>query len=95
LQDAGFGTREPSEDKQVLEPDVILAPLLAFDSSGFRLGYGGGFYDRTLEKLRQNKPVTVYGIAYAAQKMDHVIKGPYDQPLDGIVTELGVTLFTR
>ena len=93
LQDAGFGTREPTEDKQTLEPDVILAPLLAFDRRGFRLGYGGGFYDRTLEKLRQNKPVCVYGIAYAAQEMNHVIKGPYDEPLDGIITELGVTLF--
>jgi 5-formyltetrahydrofolate cyclo-ligase len=95
LQDAGFGTREPSDDKQILEPDMILAPLLAFDSSGFRLGYGGGFYDRTLEKLRLNKPVSVYGIAYSAQEMDQVIKGPYDQPLDGIVTELGVILFSR
>jgi 5-formyltetrahydrofolate cyclo-ligase len=95
LQDAGFGTREPCEDKPTLEPDVILAPLLAFDSRGFRLGYGGGFYDRTLEKLRKNKPVSVYGVAYAGQEMDQVIKGPYDEPLDGIVTELGITLFSR
>ena len=95
LQGADFGTREPSEDKHVLEPDVILAPLLAFDSSGFRLGYGGGFYDRTLEKLRQKKSVLAYGVAYAAQEMDQVIKGPYDQPLDGIVTELGGTYFSR
>ena len=93
LQNASFGTLEPSKDKTELEPDVILAPLLAFDSRGFRLGYGGGFYDRTLEKLRKKKQVSVYGIAYAAQEMDQVIKGPYDQPLDGIVTELGVTRF--
>lgn len=93
LQNASFGTLEPSKDKTELEPDVILAPLLAFDSRGFRLGYGGGFYDRTLEKLRKKKRVSVYGIAYAAQEMDQVIKGPYDQPLDGIVTELGVTRF--
>ncbi|MDC9720272.1 MAG: 5-formyltetrahydrofolate cyclo-ligase [Gammaproteobacteria bacterium] len=95
LQDAGFGTREPSKDKQILAPDVILAPLLAFDKSGYRLGYGGGFYDRTLEKLRKTKPVSVYGVAYAAQEMEHVIKGPYDQPLDGIITELNVTLFNH
>jgi 5-formyltetrahydrofolate cyclo-ligase len=67
--------------------------LLAFDGNGFRLGYGGGFYDRTIEKLRQNKPVLVYGIAYAAQVMPQVVKGPYDQPLDAIITELGVTSF--
>jgi 5-formyltetrahydrofolate cyclo-ligase len=93
LQEAGFGTCEPSDDKKTLEPDVILAPLLAFDDSGFRLGYGGGFYDRTLEKLRQNKPVLVCGIAYAAQAMPQICKGPYDQPLDAIVTELGITSF--
>ena len=93
LLGAKFGTCEPSEDKHILEPDVILAPLLAFDGNGFRLGYGGGFYDRTIEKLRQNKPVLVYGIAYAAQAMAQVVKGPYDQPLDAIVTELGVTSF--
>jgi|TARA_B110000114_G_scaffold23661_1_gene23019 5-formyltetrahydrofolate cyclo-ligase len=93
LQDAGFGTCEPKPDQPILEPDVILAPLLAFDDNGFRLGYGGGFYDRTIEKLRQNKPVLVCGIAYAAQAMQHIIKGPYDQPLDAIVTELGVTSF--
>ena len=93
LQNANFGTLEPSNDKIELEPDVILAPLLAFDSRGFRLGYGGGFYDRTLEELRKEKWVPVYGIAYAAQEMDQVIKGPYDQPLDGIVTESGVTIF--
>jgi len=95
LQDAGFGTREPTKDKQTLEPDVILTPLLAFDERGFRLGYGGGFYDRTLELLRKTKPVSVYGIAYAAQEMEEVIRGPHDQPLDGIVTELGVNSFSH
>ncbi|MCO4836468.1 MAG: 5-formyltetrahydrofolate cyclo-ligase [Oceanospirillaceae bacterium] len=95
LQDAGFGTREPTENKHILEPDVILAPLLAFDNRGFRLGYGGGFYDRTLELLRKTKPVSVYGIAYAAQEMHQVIKGPYDQPLNGIVTELGFRSFSQ
>ena len=93
LQDAQFGTYEPCEDKHALKPDVILAPLLAFDRHGYRLGYGGGFYDRTIEKLRQTKSVSVFGVAYAAQEMIQVIKGPYDQPLDAVVTELGVISF--
>jgi len=93
LQDAGFGTREPSADKTTYEPDIILAPLLAFDQHGFRLGYGGGFYDRTLERLRQHKQVSVYGIAYAAQEVDQVVRGQYDQPLDGIVTQQGIMTF--
>ena len=87
LDDAGFGTREPQPDKDALEPDVLFVPLLAFDRAGYRLGYGGGFYDRTLDKLRAVKPVTAIGIAYAAQEMDAVLRGPYDQPLDWIATE--------
>ncbi|WP_198946711.1 5-formyltetrahydrofolate cyclo-ligase [Kiloniella majae] len=87
LDDAGFGTKEPGADKEELEPDVLFVPLLAFDRAGYRLGYGGGFYDRTLDKLRAKKSVTAIGIAYAGQEMPAVIRGPYDQPLDYIVTE--------
>ncbi|MCZ4280819.1 5-formyltetrahydrofolate cyclo-ligase [Kiloniella laminariae] len=87
LVEAGFGTREPAQGKEELNPDVLFVPLLAFDRAGYRLGYGGGFYDRTLEKLRKFKKVTAIGIAYAAQEVDTVIRGPYDQPLDWIVTE--------
>ena len=93
LKEAGFGTKEPTDDKEALDPDVILAPLLAYDEEGYRLGYGGGFYDRTLEKLRQKKQVSVYGIAYAAQQMPQVVRGEYDQPLDGMVTEQGMISF--
>jgi 5-formyltetrahydrofolate cyclo-ligase len=87
LDDAGFGTKEPSADKEEMEPDVLFVPLLAFDRAGYRLGYGGGFYDRTLDKLRAKKSVTAIGIAYAGQEMPAVIRGPYDQPLNYIVTE--------
>jgi 5-formyltetrahydrofolate cyclo-ligase len=70
-------------------PDVLLVPMLAFDSGGYRLGYGGGFYDRTLERLRRDKPVIAVGIAYAGQEVHQVPRGPHDQPLDWILTEMG------
>jgi 5-formyltetrahydrofolate cyclo-ligase len=70
-----------------VSPDVLLVPMLAFDRKGFRLGYGGGFYDRTLAKLRKLKQVAAIGVAYAAQEMAEVPRGPHDQPLDWIMTE--------
>lgn len=77
----------PPEDAPEVLPDVLLVPLLAFDREGFRLGYGGGFYDRTLEKLRALKKVTAIGIAYAGQEMDTVPRDAFDQRLDWIMTE--------
>lgn len=68
-------------------PDVLLVPMLAFDRKGYRLGYGGGFYDRTLEKLRAQKTVTAIGVAYAAQMVDDVPTGVFDAPLDYVMTE--------
>ena len=68
-------------------PDVLLVPMLAFDRAGYRLGYGGGFYDRTLEKLRKLKRVAAIGVAYQAQMVDQVPIGPYDAPLDFVMTE--------
>ena len=79
----------PADDAVLVEPDVLLVPLLAFDAQGYRLGYGGGFYDRTLARLRAMKPVVAVGVAYAAQAMDAVPRGPFDQPVDWIVTEEG------
>ena len=77
----------PSEEAPVVQPDVLLVPLLAFDRNGFRLGYGGGFYDRTLAGLRALKPVTAIGIAYSAQEVAAVPHDGLDQPLDFIMTE--------
>ena len=68
-------------------PDVLLVPMLAFDRRGFRLGYGGGFYDRTLEKLRAVKKVVAIGVAYHAQLVDEVPIGLHDAPLDYVMTE--------
>jgi 5-formyltetrahydrofolate cyclo-ligase len=76
------GTREAA-------PDLILAPLLAFDRSGGRLGYGGGYYDRTLEALRTGPGVRVVGVAYEGQAVGAVPRDAHDQVLDAIVTEIG------
>ncbi|MEM7427436.1 MAG: 5-formyltetrahydrofolate cyclo-ligase [Pseudomonadota bacterium] len=84
-----WGIPIPPPAAQDVEPDVMLVPLLAFDRAGYRLGYGGGFYDRTIEKLRGQKPLITIGIAFAAQEVAQVIRGPYDQPLDWILTETG------
>ena len=68
-------------------PKVVIVPLVAFDRRGGRLGYGGGFYDRTLEGLRAEGPITAIGFAFAAQEADGLPLEPTDQPLDMIVTE--------
>ena len=73
-----------------VEPDVVLAPLLAFDRDGWRLGYGGGYYDRTLADLRARGEVTALGFAFAGQQVEAVPHGPDDARLDGIVTEAGL-----
>ncbi len=80
----------PVEDAPVVTPDILLVPLLAFDRAGYRLGYGGGFYDRTLADLKPRKTVVAIGVAYAAQEVDFVPRGPHDEPLDFIMTELEV-----
>jgi len=87
LETAGYGLLEPAAGVPEVEPDVLLVPLLAFDRAGFRLGYGAGFYDRTLDGLRRRRPVIAVGVGYAAQEMAAVPRDGYDQPLDWIVTE--------
>ena len=84
-----FGTQEPDEAADVLVPALVLVPLLAFDDAGWRIGYGGGFYDRTLEALRGSGSVTAIGVAFAGQQTASVPHGEHDQPLDGIITEAG------
>ncbi len=68
-------------------PDILLVPLLAFDDRGFRLGWGGGFYDRTLSRLRATEDVNAVGIAYQGQKVDSVPHSSNDEPLDRVVTD--------
>ena len=87
LEEGGFATRHPRRSQPEITPHVVLVPLLAFDVRGFRVGYGGGYYDRTLEALRRAGPVIAAGAAFAGQQMDDVPHGQYDQPLDWVVTE--------
>jgi 5-formyltetrahydrofolate cyclo-ligase len=83
-----FGVQVPAEGAWI-DPDVVIVPLLAFDRRGFRLGYGGGFYDRTLEALRARRPRLAIGFAFAAQEVPAVPVEPTDQRLDLILTERG------
>lgn len=76
-------------DGEILVPDLIVAPLVAFDRNLFRLGYGGGFYDRTLERLRASGPLHVLGFGYKAQCFEDLPLESTDQPLDAVVTEAG------
>ena len=87
-----FGARIPAEGAWT-QPEVLIVPLVAFDARGYRLGYGGGFYDRTLELLRGRRKTVAIGFAFSAQEMPEVPIEPTDQRLDAIVTEQGVRWF--
>ncbi len=78
----------PPETSPEVVPDVLLVPLLAFDPQGYRLGYGGGFYDRTLALLRARNPVVAIGIGFAGQAVDSVPHDGLDQRVDYVMTEL-------
>ena len=85
-----FNTMQPKPSCDEVTPNVILVPLLAFDNQKFRLGQGGGFYDRTLEQLKNsNGGVVSIGVAFAAQEVNAVPRDQYDERLDFIVTEDG------
>jgi 5-formyltetrahydrofolate cyclo-ligase len=85
-----LGIFEPASSAQGVEPDVLLVPLLAFDGKRNRLGYGGGYYDRTIKRIRAKKPLTTIGIAFSFQRAESIPVGANDVPLDKIVTETGV-----
>ncbi len=87
LEAGPFDTRQPGADQPEVRPNMLLVPLLAFDADGYRLGYGGGYYDRTLGVLRSSGSPVAVGAAFAGQQVDHVPRDGYDQPLDWIVTE--------
>ena len=87
-----FGALIPAEGAWV-EPEVLIVPLVGFDARGYRLGYGGGFYDRTLAGLRAKHQVVAIGFAFAAQELAQVPIDEYDARMDLMVTELGVRRF--
>ncbi len=82
-----WGIREPTPAAPEVFPDILIVPLLAFDRRGHRVGYGAGYYDMTLARLRDMKKVTAIGIAFAAQEIDAVPTTPRDAPLDLVLTE--------
>lgn len=86
LKQGPFGAMVPEAD-EFFEPEILIVPLVAFDRQGGRLGYGGGFYDRTLQMLRARRPTLAIGFAYGAQEAEALPLEPTDQPLDMIVTE--------
>lgn len=88
-----FGAKVPATGAW-LEPEVLIVPLIAFDRNGGRLGYGGGFYDRTLEVLRARRPTIAVGFAYAEQECEGLPLEATDQPLDVIVTERETLIFS-
>ena len=93
LRNAGFGLREPLADRPLIPPDILLIPLAAFDSTGFRIGYGGGYYDRTLALYRAERMVAAIGIAYDEQEVPSFMHSPHDQRLDYVITPAGVRIF--
>lgn len=89
MSPGAFGIHEPLEHWPRVRPDLLLVPLLAFDGRGHRLGYGGGFYDRTLALLN----IPAIGIAYAGQEVASLPDEPHDRTLDMILTEQGIRTF--
>lgn len=90
LKPNAYGIAEPLADAAELVPAAVLVPLLAFDANGHRLGYGGGYYDRTFEVLPR---VRIIGVAYSGQEMASVPREQHDHRLDLVVTENGVHVF--
>lgn len=95
LEPGPYGTVQPAAGADAVEPQLLLVPMLAFDRAGRRLGYGGGFYDRTLAALRGRHAVQAIGVAYAEQEVEAVPAGPEDARLDGVVTERAYLDFTE
>ncbi len=95
LEPGVFGTSHPGADAPVVTPEILLVPLLAFDDDGFRLGYGGGYYDRTLAGLRSKGRLETVGVGFSVQWTSRVPRNESDQPLDWVLTEDALTQVKR
>lgn len=94
LVEMGFGTFGPGADARVLDPAIMLVPLAAFDARGHRIGYGGGYYDRAIERLNEaGKPPHLIGIAFDCQEVECVPEEPHDVILAEVLTESGLRRF--
>lgn len=94
IVETGFGTTGPGEDAPVLDPDIMLVPLSAFDRTGHRIGYGAGYYDRAIERLRRKGHMPrLIGIAFDCQEVASVPAEPHDVALDALLTESGLRIF--
>jgi 5-formyltetrahydrofolate cyclo-ligase len=87
LVEVEFGLKQPAAGAPEVQPDLIFVPLVAFDRRGHRLGYGAGFYDRTLAGLRATGRATMIGIAYAVQELPEIPAEDHDQRLDYVLTD--------
>lgn len=95
LAEGAHGTKQPAPETPTIIPEVVLVPLLAFDAQGYRLGYGGGYYDRTIAHLRATapKPPLCVGVGFCAQEISEIPREEHDERLDGILTEEGASFF--
>ena len=88
LASGPFGTSHPEDDAQDVVPDIVLVPLAAFDRRGHRIGYGGGYYDRTLQKLRAASTIVAAGVAFAVQEVETIPASHHDALLDIVLTDI-------
>jgi 5-formyltetrahydrofolate cyclo-ligase len=96
LVDTGFGTRGPGPEAEVLDPDLLLVPLSAFDAKGNRIGYGAGHYDRAIARLREKgRHPRLIGIAFDCQEVAEVPDEAHDVRLEAVLTESGLRTFTE
>lgn len=95
LVNTGFGTMGPGEDADILDPDILLVPLAAFDARGHRIGYGAGHYDRAIAKLHgKGRTPILIGVAFDCQEVPSVPAEPHDVPLHAVLTESGLRWFS-
>lgn len=87
LIQGSFGIFEPSSTAKLVYPNIMLVPLLAFDNNGFRLGYGGGYYDRAIKAAKSKCELITIGLAYSGQKVETIPVEPHDQALDFVITD--------